>query len=505
MVRPDPPADPDVDGLVTLTYNPAADPLAESLTVEILSGGDFTSNVYSVWIQDVNSVFVNVGALAPESGSTEAGSFFVDENEPNYLVFLGQLGITDFSEIQRHAVEIREFGGAVHLDGAVPLLASSSLCSAPDDPQPIGEVTMDRHAGRESLLVRVENVLLNGEVYFLLVEDPIGTDLFTFAGTLESNTSRITPGENVVLYRSRPFRGEGLPLGLNTLDDLEDRKLRVLNDQGDLIVEGFFPPLVPRGPRGRVMAELPLVRDPYVFVDPRGKGKVRIRQDFVSGRQILDVDLRVSFEGIIGDGEAELSIELVAGSGVYNTVGCLFDVVTRSRTRAALKIDTREGEALPLGVRYLDDIAGYGLEVRDPGGGIYMRGRVPTLPPLGARLRPQQALAELTNQQPGAYPDAMGSVQLKGGTRGQARLTVRTTGLRPGSGVYRVQLQNPNSLLYEDIGLVASPGRSTLDVRTQRGDPLPFGLLLATELQGLPLRVVEQGGATILDGVIPSF
>lgn len=503
LALPQNPPNPLLKGTVKLDYDPEQDPATESLVVSIEEGGEFGSSVYSLFIADETGALQLVGLL---EGETTSGEFAIDQDSDGFELFKTLLGIDDFSQLQRRLLEIR-VSGTPHLVGAVPIFASKTLCAAPDPTKPLvkGRLDVTRRGTRSTFDLRIEGVEILNTAYGLFVESGVGTGIFVFVSSVEPKRLRVVSAfDNVIAYRADTGRGDRLPLDVANLDDLAGRRYVVLQDDEFAVAEGLIPGIpAPGAPTSNVQISAPLVRPAGFVPDSTARGFVELRRDPRTGRQMLVAQVFMRRATNFANGEGRLFFELTPGSRVFNEVGCFFDVQQANRLRLRIPISTASGEALPLGALSLDDLTGRRMQVRDPGGLVYLDGYMPVIPPPGTVLRTVEATSALANQDPLNFPSAECLATLRVNRRANtADLTIQTLGLRGGP-VFEIWMTDPST---GQLALVANlnwPNVSTYRVRTALGEALPFGILDPEQLEGLALEIRRQGGGVVLSGALP--
>ncbi|MBL8900975.1 MAG: hypothetical protein JNM84_25310 [Planctomycetes bacterium] len=498
------PPNPLLKGLARLEFDPEEDPPAQSLSVSITEGGDFANSNYLLFIEDEGSSMQLVGQL---EGETTTGEFAIDGESDEFENFKNLLGVDDFSQLQRRLLEIR-VGGAVHLQGAVPIFASKTLCTAPNPNDVLvkGRIDVARRGTRSTINLRIEGVDVLNSAYGLFVETAVGSELYAFVSSVEPLPRRVLGDfDRVIAYSADTSRGDRLPLDVPNLDDLAGRRFFVLQDDDLAVAEGAFPAILPPGaPVSQVAIRSPLVRPTGFVPDSTARGFVELRRDPKTGRQMLVAKVFMRRATNFANGEGRLFFELTPGSRVFNEVGCFFEVQQANRLRLSIPIATQSGEALPLGALSLDDLTGRRMQVRDPGGLVYLEGFMPRIPAPGTVLRTVTVSNALTNQDPINFPSAECLATLRVNQRDNTvQLTIDTLGLRGGP-VFEIWMTDPRT---GQLGRVANlnwPTVSSYRVDTSAGEALPFGILAPEGLYGLALEIREQGGGLVLSGTLPN-
>jgi hypothetical protein len=498
------PPNPLLKGTVQLVFDPEVDPPTESLSVSITEGGDFAGSTYRLFIQDSSGSLQLSGVL---EGETESGEFTIDGESEEFENFKSLLGIDDFSQLQRRLLEIR-VDGTPHLQGAVPIFASKTLCAAPNPNELLvkGRIDLARRGTRSTIDLRIEGVDVLNSAYGLFVETAVGSEVYEFVAAMEPVRRRVVSSfDNVIAYRADTARGDRLPLDVPNLDDLANRRYYVLQDDDLVVAEGLFPGIAaPAAPVTQVQIQAPLVRPTGFVPDSTARGFVELRRDPKTGRQLLVAQVFMRRATNFANGEGRLFFELAPGSRVFNEVGCFFEVQQADRLRLRIPISTSSGEALPLGALSLDDLTGRRMQVRDPGGLVYLEGYMPPIPAPGTVLRTVTVSNALTNQDPINFPSAECLATLRVNQRDNTvQLSIDTLGLRGGP-VFEIWMTDPRT---NQLGRVANlnwPTVTSYGVDTGAGEALPFGILAPQTLYGLAVEIREQGGGVVLSGTLPS-
>jgi murein DD-endopeptidase MepM/ murein hydrolase activator NlpD len=157
-------------------------------------------------------------------------------------------------------------------------------------------------------------------------------------------------------------------LGVPDLVDLQGRRLQIADAQGDVYLEGLFPPLFPSG--GAQKALKASIRSrlgppPDTNLLPAPRGSVRIAWSEPRGRSLFEVrTAKLPFS-------ASHSVWLQdAASGELIPIGQLVDGVFRR--------DTKKGDPLPVGVWTAASLSGGArVEIRDSSGIVILEGSTP--------------------------------------------------------------------------------------------------------------------------------
>lgn len=199
-------------------------------------------------------------------------------------------------------------------------------------------------------------------------------------------------------------------------------------------------------------------------------------------------ELLLVAEGLPGGRAVEFLVE--GDSGGEYPAG---RVVARLDGRAALLLRSGGWDALPAGTPSVADLAGRPVAVRDEGGLLLLRGRVPPLPS-GAGVRRTRSFA--ADGETGVSARATLFASAPAGRR-TARVDLR--GLPPGAGV-TLLVSDAGGRLREAGGAVASEaGTARFLFDSRRGDPLPGGAEDVADLAGRAFAI-RVAGDTVLEG-----
>lgn len=253
-------------------------------------------------------------------------------------------------------------------------------------------------------------------------------------------------------------------------------------------------------------AEAPLTR-PAGAPDSNAKGEVKIEHDLDKDRHKLwveaeNIDTSLSFEAWIAD-----------AGGTMQFVGVM---PIDDPGEVEIEFDSDDGPPLPFGASTVESLSGRAVEVRS-GGQIYLTGTIPSFNGSGGGggggsgsgggdwIKVKQSLVRPANS---PDSDVTGYVEVRYRTKdNDQKFKVEAEHIDTnvsfsvfletavGSGV----MQNVGSMKIDDSNEVE------LEIETEDGDALPFGVAHVSELAGRSVEVRDAGNAIYLAGVIPDI
>jgi len=204
----------------------------------------------------------------------------------------------------------------------------------------------------------------------LYVEDGDGTDAMQPAGLLQ------TQGGDTLVLDLDSHHGDSLPLGAQDVLDFAGCRFEV-RAGGEVVVSCTVPggdrDLAPLADQVPVKWKLRLSA-PEGSPEPAMKGVLRARS--FARKPAQRFALKVRGADFVPQAFA-LLIETAAGSGSFALVGAL--EARLQGTRAGLRLSTRRGDALPLGVDALSELAGRRVQVRNAQSQVCLEGTLPAL------------------------------------------------------------------------------------------------------------------------------
>jgi hypothetical protein len=248
--------------------------------------------------------------------------------------------------------------------------------AASPDADAHGQVHLWTHEkqDRQRFTLKVHHVDVSA-LHELFIESGLNSGNFLYAGSL-------TPqGAKMLEFKADTKKGDVLPLGARSNSAFEGCRIEVRLG-GDPILGCTIPGNPDDGDDPDVgIAEVvntPMklkVRLRAPNIDPpaaKMKGKLRLRSYKKKSKQLFRVQVRrAPFE----EHELFLFIEDAPDSGDFVEAG---ELMRRGKTRKGRMLrNTKKGDALPVGISFLSQLAGREVQVRDAEGLMYLEGKVP--------------------------------------------------------------------------------------------------------------------------------
>jgi hypothetical protein len=170
-----------------------------------------------------------------------------------------------------------------------------------------------------------------------------------------------------------------------------------------------------------------------------------------------------------------------------------------------LALDTKKGDALPLGVSTTDELIGRLVEIRQ-GDVIELGGEVP---PYGLSKKPEKAKEKVQAADTDPQPNITGTIDLRSkANKGQERITLTLKKVDFSAGPFEVFVEDAvGSGVFVDVGaldqLSNTKGRYRRDCK--KGEALPAGVMFVSELSGRTLQVRDGADTVFLSTVIPQI
>jgi hypothetical protein len=222
--------------------------------------------------------------------------------------------------------------------------------------------------GRHRLDLKVHDVDTS-LAHDLFIEDALDPGELVFAGTLE------VTGGNSVSFKVDTKKGDALPLSAQ--DVLAYGGCRVeIRVAGQAVltctVPGDHGGITTQSVNVPVRVKIPLLPPSVNAPFPKMKGKLRMRSYKKKSMQRFRVQVRrAPFE----DRTFHIFFEQTAGGGDFVEVGELKR--RRKSSRGRLRLNTRRGDAMPMGVDYLSELGDRRVQVRDQDDLVYLEGLIP--------------------------------------------------------------------------------------------------------------------------------
>lgn len=248
------------------------------------------------------------------------------------------------------------------------------------------------------------------------------------------------------------------------------------------------------GPRPVTRARDALIRSEG-GVDEDAKGRVEVRSR--RGRELLEIKAERLTPGLV------VSFFIADAEGTPTLVG-----TDTASSKGQVKVRWRSPrEELPLGATLVSELADRAVTLRTAADEPLLEGAIPNLESLtssggGTKVRDRSGLENLDLA---FAPRAEGKVEVE--TRpseGRNKLKVEVEHLPPGTEL-DVFLENPGTSTLEQIGelTVGSDGEAELEISSQDGDALPFGVESVSELYGKTIEIRTGDGTPRLRGTVP--
>jgi hypothetical protein len=175
---------------------------------------------------------------------------------------------------------------------------------------------------------------------------PFGLDAWVYVDDM--NVQSVKKGR--MTYAVRTKQGDVLPFGFDDVSELEGLQIEIRNTNNDVVLVSEMPSLEAQSRKAVVSVA--------ATDESKVSGKLQVRTRKGNGAQVFNLNVK----GLAwNNGQSyRMVIETNAGNGVFTDVGA----VVRKGKKGVLKIRTRKGERLPMGVMSLQDLGGRSIEVR---------------------------------------------------------------------------------------------------------------------------------------------
>jgi hypothetical protein len=263
--------------------------------------------------------------------------------------------------------------------------------------------------------------------------------------------------------------------------------------------------LVPEAHAGKKLhSETFLVR-PELAPDPDAKGRLKLDLEVGKDRDKLEVK-GANLDSL---GSYSVEVEDAVDSGVFVVLGALSaddDDVGEFK----LKLDEKKAP-LPLGMASVAELYDREIRIVDGGAAVLLVGVVPDPADMPKKKGFKHEKSSLAIPLGGIDPDAKGRVEiwLKGKDLRQ-RFRVKAENL-DAAGTFTVELEDGVALgtftavadmVLDDDG---DPGEFKLHLDTQKGEAMPGGVAIVTELEGRMVRIVDGSANVLLEGIVPEL
>lgn len=379
---------------------------------------------------------------------------------------------------------------------------------APDD-DASGEIKLrlDPDKGDQRFEVKVKDVAAN-VAYGLWIQDAPDAETFTHIADLEHDHEDHDDDKGAdVKLKLDTKKGDGLPLGVEQLSELEGLRLELRHD-GELYLHGDVPALdggdgPGDGASDKKDEAISLLVRPDDAPEPQASGRIRLRTDPKKGRDEFEVEAD-HVQAL--DPQHEVFLQDAPDAETFSSLG----VMDVDGDDLELEFDTSDGDALPLGAESLDELAGLRLEIRR-GDDVILFGLVPAF---GAAQKPVKIKAEYG---PGPDADAKTKARLdmrSKPSKGDEHIELKVKALSfADDAEYRLFVETGvedgeggEIVLYDDVGEVEQYGSShnaRYRRKTKKGQGLPLGVSSVIDLLGLRFEVRDDHGDVHVAGAIP--
>ncbi|MFQ5600091.1 MAG: carboxypeptidase-like regulatory domain-containing protein [Candidatus Krumholzibacteriia bacterium] len=244
-----------------------------------------------------------------------------------------------------------------------------------------------------------------------------------------------------------------------------------------------------------------LVR-PDAAPDPDARGKVEI-ESHSDGEEKFEVEIHKMDHDVI----FEVFLALPSDPNTLEKIGEI------EGSEGKLRFKTDDGGDLPHGVMSLDDLYSLAVEVRDSQGQVYLVGTVPPeLPAMGDKGKGESHLTPVSP----VDPEAEAEVEIYSNPRKHdERFEVEIEHVES-SMSYEVWIECEGDVgkagaetriaAFTLLGTIVTDddGEGKLRFKNKKGDMLPCDVEYVEELQGVPVRVL-QNDVLVFEGTVPSF
>jgi hypothetical protein len=170
-----------------------------------------------------------------------------------------------------------------------------------------------------------------------------------------------------------------------------------------------------------------------------------------------------------------------------------------------LALDTKKGDALPLGVPQVADLIGRRVEIRAGDGQVLLFGDVP---PFGLSKKPGKAKADIGAPDGAPAPEMHAKLSLRSkADKGQERIELKAKKVPWNDGPFDVFVEDGvGSGVFVNAGDVQKESDSEGSYRrdTKKGQSLPAGVSFVSELAGRTIEVRNELDVVYLRGTIPA-
>ncbi len=284
------------------------------------------------------------------------------------------------------------------------------------------------------------------------------------------------------------FENGNLPFEAASLDELAGRRVEIR--AGDLVyLMGLVPTFdaASAGSRRREHTGVALSRGEDA-PDEDCRGQAELDNQEQNDRARFDVECR-------GLPEQDYFVDVANDEGDMEEAGVL---EPKGHGRYRIRLDTKKGEPLPLGILDADDLDDRRIEIRGEDDEVYLAG---TLGHLTKRAKNGKSDGELSGE----------GVQVRVKLVSQPRVPNESFELRArhlvGVDAVIVRIDDPEAELFVDVAeLDVKNGAVRMRLRTKAGDALPLGVSHVKDLAGRAIQLVNADTDEVLaEGTLPGM
>ncbi|MFN0205190.1 MAG: hypothetical protein ACKVS6_02615 [Planctomycetota bacterium] len=338
---------------------------------------------FEVWMEDELQVFFKVGNMQ-QNGKSGQWRLELDANNTAPAA----LDVLDIAALENRNLQIRDTGGVnIYLAGVVPAPkavggdnnnSGPALCGIvalqrpeidPPDTNATGRIRLRIQGSESEFECEAEHVDTDVTASFSVhIETLAGSNAYFLVGPL-SLVSGKTP------HWRLEFKNEGTPapeLGVGTLIDLAGRRIQFRDKNDATVLRGIVPAVTTGIGKNNFNERANLTHPAASQPSPKAHGWVRSRYNAPQGASSFEVRAA----NLADLNTYDVFIETALGSGVFDKAGSL--QLKGNKTKSGVfKRETKNGDALPLGVMTLGELTDREIEIRDGNGNVHLNGTSP--------------------------------------------------------------------------------------------------------------------------------
>lgn len=246
--------------------------------------------------------------------------------------------------------------------------------TSPPDADAQGSIKLETEANKDKdkIEFKAEHLDPLGS-YHVFIEDGVASGQFVDAGAMSLDDA--LTGEFDLKFDEK--QGP-LPQAVASVVDLAGRVVNIEDGMSAIVLSGTIPDPTQPGPGGngngwkKKKANL---GQPMVVVDSNAKGRVEVWFKGKDDRQRF----RVHAEHLDPVGTFSVFVEDSVGAGTFTLAGAM--VADGPSGEFKLFLDNKKGDAMPLGVANVDDLAGRVVQIQDATTAVVLVGTIPDLLP----------------------------------------------------------------------------------------------------------------------------